>query len=228
MPDEQKPTVSSNATSDTSPGKKLTDTEKKSLPTISSDAVSRPESKASQFFRSFLRWAGIALVFFGLGALTAVYLFYIPKSNELKLAGQDLATANAKISELQSEITALNNQLGELSALEETNQTLQTDLDLAQLHMHLLAVLVDVRTAQLALVEEDPEAAGQALVNTAETLTAMQQALESDQAASVDALLSRLELALGELDTNAIDAQADLDVLANRLLQLEETLFSAP
>ncbi|HLF91472.1 MAG TPA: hypothetical protein VI451_21180 [Anaerolineales bacterium] len=238
MPDEQKPPIAptpvsqtpgaSNAVSSTSPSPKRPDANKKSVPDISSEAISRPESKASQFFRSLLRWMGMALIVFGLGALAAYFLFSVPKSNELKLAGQELATANATISELQGEITTLENRIDELSALEETNQSLQADLDMAQSHVLLLDALVDVRAAQYALADGDPASAGEVLTHTAKTLTELQQALDGEQVQSVDALLSRLELAIGELDTNAFAAQSDLEVLATSLLQLEETLINEP
>jgi TolA-binding protein len=229
MSDEQKPPaepklVASNA--DSSPSSpKLSDAGEKSMPTFSSEAVSRPESKIRQFFRSFLRWTVMALIIFGLGVLAAYFFLYVPKSNDLKLAGQELATANAKISELQGEITTLENQINELSTLEERNQSLQADLDMAQLHVLLLDVLIDIRTAQYALADGDPTAAGEALENTTTTLMNVQQALEVEQT-QIDALLSRLELAIGELETNSFAAQSDLEVLANSLLQLEETLFN--
>jgi hypothetical protein len=227
MPDEQKPPVASTpVASTTSPSPKLPDVNKKSSPTLSPDAVSRPESKVTQLFRSFLRWAGIALVVFGLGALAAFFLFYIPKSNELKLADQELATANATIGELQTEITTLEDRINELSTLEETNQALQADRDQTQLHVYLLDALVDLRAAQYALERDEPASASEQLANTAASLTEMQKLLEAEQTPQVDAMLSRLELALGELDSNPFAAQSDLEVLAASLLQLENELFN--
>jgi len=226
MPDEPKPPVISNPSPTPSP--KLADANKKSAPALSPDAVSRSESKATQFFRSFLRWAGIALVVFGLGALAAIFLFYIPKSNDLKQTAQEFATANAKISALQTEITTLENRIAELSTLEAANQGLQTDLEMAQLHAHLLDALVDVRAAQYALAQDDPASASEQLATTAATLTEMQKLLEAEQAQSVDTMLSRLELAQGGLDSDPFAAQSDLEVLATRLLQLEEATFNEP
>jgi hypothetical protein len=173
-----------------------------------------------------LRWTGAALLVFGLGALAAIFLFFVPKSNDLKLADQELAAANAKISELQTEITTLENRITELSTLEERNQALQTDLDLTLLHVYMLDALVDIRTAQYALERDDPASASEQLANTAASLTEMQKLLEAEQTPKVDAMLSRLELALGELDSNPFAAQSDLEVLAASLLQLENELFN--
>ena len=222
MPDDSKPPVPT-----TSPSPKLPDANKKSTPSLSPDAVSRTESKATQFFRSFLRWTGVALLVFGLGALTTIFLFYVPKSDELKQVEQDLATANATIGELQTEITTLENKIDALSTLEEANLALQDERDQVHRHVHLLDALTDIRTAQYALEKDETSAANLALADTATTLTAL-QTLSKDEEADIDSMLSRLELALGELDANPFAAQSDLEVLANSLIELEKTWFSEP
>ncbi|NJN43888.1 MAG: hypothetical protein HC806_03570 [Anaerolineae bacterium] len=53
----------------------------------------------------------------------------------------------------------------------------------------------------------------------------MQNMLEPEQAQFMDALISRLKLAIGGLEDNAFVAQSDLEVLADGLMQLEETAF---
>ena len=226
MSDEPKPPTSSAST--TSPSAKLPDANKKSTPSLPPDAISRKESKAAQLFRSFLRWAGVALLVFGLGALTTIFLFYVPKSNELKLVQQDLATANTTITTLQTEITSLEARIRTLSALEETNLALQTDFSQAQIHIHLLTALADIRAAQAALAKDDAAAAATELTGTTATLTAMQSLLEGDPVEVANTLLSRLKLAQGELDSNPFAAQSDLEVLATGLLQLEQSLFAVP
>ncbi|HNB53445.1 MAG TPA: hypothetical protein PK530_15945 [Anaerolineales bacterium] len=223
MSDQPKPPVNK-----TPPASPLPEADKKTAPKFSPEAVTRNESKASQFFRSFLRWTGIALLVFGLGALAAIFLFYVPKANQLKLAEQDTATAEAKITELQTEITNLETQLDSLSSLKEDNQTLQTSLDQSRTHIALLQALADIRNAQYALALDDTAQAKIALAATTDTLTDMQSLLETDQAEVVAALLSRLELAQGELESNPFAAQSDLEVLAVSLLELEQSLFSTP
>lgn len=220
---EDKPPVNK-----TPPASPLPEADKKTAPKFSPEAVTRNESKASQFFRSFLRWTGLALLVFGLGALAAVFLFYIPKANQLKLAEQDTATAEAKITELQTEITSLESQLDSLSSLKETNQTLQTNLDQAQTHIYLLQALADIRNAQYALALDDTAHAKTILAPTTDTLTEMRSLLDAKQAEIVASLLSRLELAQGELEANPFAAQSDLEVLAVSLLELEQSLFSTP
>ncbi|GAB4579363.1 MAG: hypothetical protein Fur0022_21010 [Anaerolineales bacterium] len=211
-----------------SPTPKLPEADKKTAPKLSPDAVTRSESKASQLFRSFLRWAGLALVVFGMGALAAIFLFYVPKSNELKQAEQELATANATLNELHGEIASLEAQIAELSALEATKQALETELDQAYLHLHLVAALKDIRAAQYALAQENPNDAKTELAETANTLTTMQEFLEAEDVETINTLLSRLELALGGIDTNPFAAQSDLEVLAVGLMDLEETWFTGP
>lgn len=224
MPNEQKPPI---PPTPTKPTVSLSDTDNKTVPKFSPDAVSRDESKFRQWMRSFLRWAGLALIVFGLGALAAVFLFYVPKANALKQANQNLTAAETKIAELQNQITGLENQIASLSTLEDTNKTLQADLAQANTHIHLLIALADVRTAQAALAEGDLTTAKAQLDQTATSLAAMQKLLPSAQASSVASMLSRLELAQGELD-NVFAAQSDLEVLAVNLLDLEKTLFTTP
>lgn len=230
MPDEPKSpgTTPSPAPPPRLSGQTSPEANKKTAPAFSPDAVSRTESKTSQFFRSVLRWMGLGLVVFGLGALAAIFLFYVPKANEVKLANQNLAAAEGQITDLQTEITNLKNQMAELSTLEETKQSLQAELDQARLHIHLLAALTDIRTAQSALAQDDRAAAQTALTPTAATLTQLQKGLANEQAETVSALLSRLKLAQGELESNPFAAQSDLEVLAVSLLELEQSLFSEP
>ncbi|NJN43887.1 MAG: hypothetical protein HC806_03565 [Anaerolineae bacterium] len=112
--DEKKSETKSDTPEQPPSEKTIADKGKKSIPPIPTEAVSKPESKTRQFFRSFLRWTGAALIIFGLGALAAILLFYIPKSSQLKQVDQDLAAANITISELQTEVSDLNDLTSEL------------------------------------------------------------------------------------------------------------------
>lgn len=221
---DEKPTQPKTPPKDTKPA----GASGKPLSSLSDDVLTREESKTQQLLRSFLRWAGLALIVFGLGAFASYFLFTVPKNNALKLANQDTATAEAQITSLQGQITTLEDRIDELSILEETNQTLQAELDSANAHILLLDAFADVRAAQFALASNNSSKAEQELSGTADTLTAMKPLLEAEQTASIDSMLQRLTLALGGLASDPFAAQSDLEVLANNLLQLETSLFGTP
>ncbi|MFQ5616227.1 MAG: hypothetical protein ACE5GO_07190 [Anaerolineales bacterium] len=192
-------------------------------PEISAEELPQGESKARQFFRNFFRWTAGLLVVFGLGVIAAIFLFYLPKVRELTSINDKLALANAEITNLEGQIETLNTRIEELSALEDTNQTLQDDLRMAGLHIHLLSALADVHAAQFALALGDIDNARLQLNNTPNALATLQETLEPDQQQAVDLMKQRLELAISELDNDPFAAQSDLEVLANSLIQLENS-----
>jgi hypothetical protein len=115
-----------------------------------------------------------------------------------------------------------------VSSLESQTGQLQDQLDLADLHTRILSALADVRSAQLALQQEDVPRAKVHLTNTPATLVELEDLVGVDQTELVASMRERLDLAAGGLEDDTFAAQSDLDVLANNLIQLENTFFAAP
>jgi hypothetical protein len=173
------------------------------------------------FLARALRWLLVFLIVFGLGALLAVYLLYLPARQEARLLEAELQKANEQAAEQQQRIESQ-------SGLETKNQDLEAEMAEASLHVNILKARTDVAGALLALAEDDPGRARVALSKTAETLDTIKALLDAGQQQVVDDMQARLELAAGELEDNAFAAESDLNVLATGLLELENSYFALP
>ncbi len=195
-------------------------------------AATKTESRFARSMRRALRLLLGFLVILGLGVLLAIFAFYMPQANRLKQANQTILALEeqAQSSETQAsqEITGLQTRVNNLSALETKNQALETELDMALLHVTILSARADVATAQLALAKNDPSKARVALSKTGETLKTLQSLLDSDQQKAAADMLARLELALKGIGINANAAELDLSVLATDLMELELAYFTGP
>jgi hypothetical protein len=105
---------------------------------------------------------------------------------------------------------------------------LRASLDEAELHVRLLSALTDVQAAQLNLALGEIDSARLSLSRTETKLEDLQELLPADQQGVVDGMIQRLNLVLDGMESDAFASQSDLEVLANSLLQLENTLFIAP
>jgi hypothetical protein len=181
----------------------------------------KPETRFQRFLRQALRWLGGLLIVFGLGVLASVFLLYQPTRQELtNLTGQ-LGQANQQISQLQNEINGLK-------PLEAKNKDLQNQLDQANLHIVILSGLSDVNAARLALANDDQAGAKLHLTNTPKTLTDLESLVGNNQSEKVKSMQDRLQLAVSEISSNKFAAKSDLSVLAEDLVQLENTFFATP
>lgn len=190
--------------------------------------VPQEESRTRRFFLRLLRWSVGLLVIFGLGVIATILAIYQPKVDELAGTNQELANAKDEILSLQNQIKDLEAQISSLSALEERNKALQDELDLADLHVHILSALADVHAAQFALSTDDVALAQLQLNQTPTTLEELQQMLKPGERQVVGSMLQRLELVGKGLEDDPFAAQSDLEVLANSLAQLENTYFANP
>jgi hypothetical protein len=181
----------------------------------------QPEGRARLFWRRALRWLLGFLIVFGLGALLAVYLLYLPARQRIQSSQGQLEAANQKITELE-------NQVDSLSGLDTTNQDLQAEIEETRLHVTILKARADISAAQLALAKEDPSKARLALSKTPNTLETLAGIIPAGQREVVTDLQDRLELAVSEIGENAFAADSDLNVLATGLLELENSYFTAP
>lgn len=188
-------------------------------------------------FQRILRTALIALVaiilVFLAGFLTDHFARYSPMktalTENLTQAQDELGQANQTISDLQSQIDSLTTQLtaanDRIAALEQDKGKLQSDLDSANLHIELLTVLAELKTAHIELKNDNVAGAKVALSGTAarlENLKPLVETVDTDLAAN---MLTRLNLILSGVDTDSATAQADLGLFAKNLQSVETLLF---
>jgi hypothetical protein len=188
------------------------------------------DSKTRRFFRKLIRWTVGLLIIFGLGLLTGIFMFYRPSLDESKNAIQqitaDLDNANERILDLQTEISGLKAQIASLEPFEDANVDLMAAQDDFRLHIAILEARVDVASARLPLMAAESAQARVYLDKTGESLDLITELLDPDQREVAVAMVDRLNLVLSEIDDDPYAAESDLDVLATKLLELEDALFS--
>lgn len=188
------------------------------------------ESNARRFFRRLIRWTTGLLIIFGLGLLTGIFMIYRPamgeSENAVRQITADLEAANDKILDLQTQISDLKTQIADLEPLEDANAELLAAQDDFRLHIAILEVRVDVASARLPLMAAESAQARVILVKTGESLDLIHELLDPDQQDVAVAMTERLNLVLSEIDDDPYAAESDLDVLATKLLELEDALFS--
>ncbi len=180
-----------------------------------------PEPKAptrlGRFARRALRWVTAVIVIFGLG-FGATWLVRVrPLLTEVTDLRQQLLESDNRLNETEQ-------RLSELEGVQARNQELQDSLIEAQAHLDLLAVLVDVTTAQLAIAQENTAQAQLTLAGVSAKLDALdtQEIVPLDQ---VQGLRERLTLVIEELNTDVFATQRDLEILSNTLVAMERDFF---
>ena len=195
---------------------------------VGKDAQS-PEPKspgrARQFMRKTTRLLLVAGLLFATGMVTGYVMFQQPRVGDLNDQVEQLTTEKA---DLEAQVASLQEDVQALEPFEAENRTLQASLSEEELHVRLLSALKDVQSAQLSLAIGELDTARLSLTRTEDRLEELQERLPADQQGVVDGMIQRLNLVLEGVDSDAFAAQSDLDVLANSLLQLENTLFIAP
>jgi chromosome segregation ATPase len=168
--------------------------------------------------RGALRWALLALLAFGLGALLIAFALYVPTRQKLDKANADLEHANATISGDNDQITTLKTG----------NEALQENLDSATLHMYVLKALSGVRGASLAVAADNYAGTRLSLIQASEALDTLSGLLGTDQRDVLTAMQQSAAQALTEVKTDLESAQPELDQLTKNLVQLEDNLFPNP
>lgn len=181
--------------------------------------------KVNQFMRRTTRMLVTAALLVIAGIVTGYVAFQRPQAVELSSQVAQLTTEKT---DLEARVAALEADVEALEPLETENESLQALLDDERLHVGLLSALKDVQQAQLNLALEQVDAARVSLSRTEEKLGDLQELLPADQQGVVDGMVQRLNLVLDGMSADAFAAQSDLEVLANSLLQLENTLFASP
>jgi hypothetical protein len=196
----------------------------------------KEESRTRKAFRKFIRWTVGLLIVFGLGFLAAIFTIYNQKVDELDQSKGDLSTAGSTITELEAQISDQQDQINSLNAqidtlnqtitdLETQNEELIAEQDGFQLQIALLRARADVVSAQVELYNENPAKARVLLEGVNQTLDNIETLLPEDLKDVVTPLKSRLELAVGGLESDPETAIADLSILAADLLEIENALF---
>ncbi len=183
---------------------------------VSPEAPAAPPS--SRRLRKVLLWAVLVVGLVAIGAGATWYLRVVPQDQALRELRDDMAGLQERVESLQTEVETLR-------LLKEENRLLKAQVEELENHQELLQVLVDVSTAQLEMMQEEPVKAAAALEVTDQRLARLEHRLTGAAAKTIASLRERLALALQEIETNDFAARRDLEVLANDILALERDLF---
>ncbi|MGB9673471.1 MAG: hypothetical protein ACPL3P_04975 [Anaerolineales bacterium] len=173
------------------------------------------ERPARRFLRRLLRWTLGILIVFGLGLLTALYVWFLPLRQTNTALNKELTAAKDQITQLQQQLA--DQKLQQQKAQQEIDQ-----LKVADYQSQLKSAQLEVAAARIALYQNDPNQALTALDKVATILNALQSKIPQAQQTQLSDLQARLELAKKEVKDNTYAAQSDLDVLAQGLNQLSE------
>lgn len=184
--------------------------------------VFAPDTRFGRFNRAALRWTALVLSMFLLGALTVYLLLYRPLQQQISpmQTNADQSRQNAQTAETQMKTVESEN-----SRLQAENQTLTSELEAANQHVQLLALLNRLHTARTALMNKDTVASRTLLGEAKTMLEGMAPSVAKTDKALADSLTSRLELVTGELSRDSKTAISDLDILINSLEDYEKSAF---
>ncbi len=186
--------------------------------------------RLGRFLRRMSIWLGIVVIVFFAGAIADHYLRYKPLSQAFSDARSSLDKADQAISDLQGEKETLEARLNEandrLKTFENENKALKDELAMAETHLGLLRLLIDVSNARLALAQEDVEGAKAALADTPQRLEELFPSLEAVNPSLTESLPQRLELIHSGLERGNLETvEVDLDLFSKDLLSLEAASF---
>ncbi len=170
----------------------------------------QPPSRISRFFRRLLRWAAGLVVLFALGVATTWLVRVRPQAAEIARLRSELATAQAELETLRP--------------LPAQVESLQDELTRLRTALAIQEILVDVTSARFSLALGDAGGATENLARTDSRLTNLASMLPPSRAAQVAPMRERLALALREINGDRFAAMSDLEVLANQLLSLRQSL----
>ena len=164
------------------------------------------EKSETRSFQHILRTTLIALaaiiVVFLAGFLTDHLVRYSPMkaslTENLMQTQDELSQANQTISDLQSQIDNLATNLAaandRIATLEQDKESLQSDLESANLHIELLTVLGELKTAHIEFINGNIAGTKVALSNTAANLENLKPLVETVDANLAASMQTRLDL----------------------------------
>jgi hypothetical protein len=125
---------------------------------------------------------------------------------------------------LTAQLQAANSELATLRPLVAENKKLSGQVEQAGLKLLVLTALVHVNAARVSLAQGDASSAAARLAAIDKGLADLAGRVEGEPAAAVGQMRARLTMVSGEIQGDAFAAQRDLEVLANDLSQLAESL----
>lgn len=190
------------------------------------------DSKLRRAIRKGVLWILLLLIVFLSGGLTVYFTVYQPVRNQLDQAlvtleteRQNIASLQEQIASQEKQISALQNQITEFTSQQEA---LNEQLDAANLHILILRAHTDINAARLSILDKNLEEADLYLANAPDLMADISEQIGSQQADVIAAIQGRLELVLDEFQRDPETAEGDLKIIAERLTQLENTLFTLP
>lgn len=178
----------------------------------------KPEKRTLSIWRRMFRFLMVMLIIFGLGALVVIFTLYIPLREQL-------TSAETRIQELSdqstSEINSANEEIDRLSSIEDKFGAIQAELDELLIQNLILKIKLDLMSAKLALVSDDPQQASQSLNETGGRVADLKKLVGVQQQKNVENLETRLELVISEIEEETFAAISDLEVMLDILEELE-------
>jgi len=178
-----------------------------------------PETRMGRFLRPLVRWLAIIVGLFALGFLTAYLLLYRPEYISRLDAQQQIATLEQELKETKSELTKT---ASDLKAVQERYDTAKTEAEKLTVRVQIAAVIQSALEAQNALANREQGIARQAVNNAKAALEKVQPAISKKNPALADDLMTRLQLAISEMERDPKTAQKDLRILVDSLQKVDE------
>jgi hypothetical protein len=178
-------------------------------------APEKPPREMPTWLRAFIRWGLVILVAFALGAALITFGFYLPLQ-------QDYLSTKADLEEKE---TLLAERETELAALTSTSQTLQQELDQANLRAAILNALSAVQAARLAVAEGNQANATLLIANVVQALDELGPMItDKTQSEAVAAMELSATQAQATASSNLAEAGATLAQINDALRSMLTTL----
>jgi septal ring factor EnvC (AmiA/AmiB activator) len=165
-----------------------------------------------------LKWAGIMVGIFVLGALLVLFAFYIPTLRSRDIALADLDQANQTIAENNQRIVSLETDLSRL----------QADFEQVSLEAALMKVELEVFEASLAVVENNYTRASLSLDRAGGGIQSVIVLLGDEQRSVLADLQTKLTQAKAKVENSNRTALQDLRILSGDLASLKGTVINLP
>ena len=178
-------------------------------------------SRARKVWRRILIWLVVIAIAFAGGFFLDSMLRYQPEQDRTAALRVDLDDAQTEIESLEADIEGLR-------AFEDENNTLSAKIDQLDIHLVILSLRASVADASLAIEQGRQADAKLALDKVGTTLDALIDLLNEDQAEIVENMVQRYQLVMIELENDGATVLTDLELLASKLMTLENTLFASP
>jgi hypothetical protein len=179
-----------------------------------------PQTGRGRFMRTLLRWVAAIVGLFALGLLVTYILVYRPAQQQLDATQVELKGVQQQLLEVQATLTSTQKGLQDVQG---QYQQSQAALKKANLRVRLLWVLNYVNSARLALTNKDGAAAQNALNSAKSEIDGALADLQAFDPAAANLVSTRLGLVISELN-DPVTAQADLDILYNKLVDVDNAL----